>query len=586
MRRFYLLLLLLPFWYACQDEAGLSSEADEGYISLQIGTDVSTNITRATEETYDGKVLRVDILKANGELYKNISSNWNCDEKHELIKLPVGSYYVKARSADFDGKSVAMDKPYYEGQSELIEVGKGAAVTAKLVCTLANVKVTVKFDESFNAFSKATATIGVLNGTDQLNFVKGVTTQSGYFPVKDLYAKIAVVTKSGAGHNQTDTIKNVKAKDHYIFTYKVADSGKGGVTINVDGGVKTYTYEFAVPTTPSNNLEVTPNAWTSFVNLEGKVLSSEKELDLSLMKLQYKLATASDWTDLATTVEGEVCKATITGLTPGTEYHSRMVYNNGEVVGDPCAFTTEVKTQLPNSGFENWYQSGDVWYPNLQGEEFWDTSNPGSTALGASYNVTTKNETIKHGGNASVQLRSRKIVIKFAAASLYTGEFDDIVGMDGAKIKWGQPFTSRPLALHGWLQYAPVVIDNVGKGNDTPPAEANIVKGKTMDMCSVYIALTTDVISINNTDKSTLNWKDKEGVIAYGELPIEDCGSTNGEWKEFNIPFVYRSLTTKPTHIIVVASSSKYGDYFTGGEGSTLYLDDFELIYGDTPQTK
>jgi hypothetical protein len=33
----------------------------------------------------------------------------------------------------------------------------------------------------------------------------------------------------------------------------------------------------------------------------------------------------------------------------------------------------------------------------------------------------------------------------------------------------------------------------------------------------------------------------------------------------------------------VVCSSSKYGDYFTGGDGSIMYLDDFSLIYDDEP---
>lgn len=73
-------------------------------------------------------------------------------------------------------------------------------------------------------------------------------------------------------------------------------------------------------------------------------------------------------------------------------------------------------------------------------------------------------------------------------------------------------------------------------------------------------------------------------VVAYGALPDSECGNT--DWKQFRIDLVYRNLTRKPTHIIIVISSSKYGDYFTGGVGSTLYLDDLELIYGDNPTTK
>ena len=53
-----------------------------------------------------------------------------------------------------------------------------------------------------------------------------------------------------------------------------------------------------------------------------------------------------------------------------------------------------------------------------------------------------------------------------------------------------------------------------------------------------------------------------------------------------NIPLVYRDLTRKPTHILVVFSASKYGDYFHGGKGSLLYVDDFSLVYGDNPTVK
>lgn len=89
---------------------------------------------------------------------------------------------------------------------------------------------------------------------------------------------------------------------------------------------------------------------------------------------------------------------------------------------------------------------------------------------------------------------------------------------------------------------------------------------------------------IDNTNTSTfIDFNGDENIIAYGELPLEQCVSTDGQWKEFNIPLKYKTLMEQPTHIIVVCSSSKYGDYFTGGIGSTMYLDDFSLIYDGTP---
>lgn len=88
---------------------------------------------------------------------------------------------------------------------------------------------------------------------------------------------------------------------------------------------------------------------------------------------------------------------------------------------------------------------------------------------------------------------------------------------------------------------------------------------------------------INNGDESTyIDFANDNNIIAYGELPSGVATSNNG-FTEFNIPLKYKSLTDKPTHIILVCSASKYGDYMTGGEGSTMYLDDFELIYDGEP---
>ena len=47
---------------------------------------------------------------------------------------------------------------------------------------------------------------------------------------------------------------------------------------------------------------------------------------------------------------------------------------------------------------------------------------------------------------------------------------------------------------------------------------------------------------------------------------------------EFTIPIEYRS-DAMPKYISLVASASYLGDYFVGGDGSTMWLDDLELVY-------
>jgi hypothetical protein len=126
------------------------------------------------------------------------------------------------------------------------------------------------------------------------------------------------------------------------------------------------------------------------------------------------------------------------------------------------------------------------------------------------------------------------------------------------------------------MQYAPVPINRVGKNlpDDAPK------KGE-MDQCGMYCALLAEPMVVDNTDMSTFpDWDTDPRVVAYGALPQDENVHSGGQWKEVNIPLVYRDLNRKPTHLLVVFSSSKYGDYFHGGEGRTLYLDDFSFEYG------
>ena len=51
------------------------------------------------------------------------------------------------------------------------------------------------------------------------------------------------------------------------------------------------------------------------------------------------------------------------------------------------------------------------------------------------------------------------------------------------------------------------------------------------------------------------------------------------EYKQFDLKLQYNDLETKPTHVVIVASSSRYGEDFCGGPGSVLYVDQFALSF-------
>ena len=79
------------------------------------------------------------------------------------------------------------------------------------------------------------------------------------------------------------------------------------------------------------------------------------------------------------------------------------------------------------------------------------------------------------------------------------------------------------------------------------------------------------------------DWNNDPRVIAYGAVTQK---TTQTEWTEFTVNFEYHDLTKTPKYLLIVGSAGKYGDYFHGSSTSVLYLDDFELIYGDTPTVK
>lgn len=578
---------------ACQNEDELSN-SNVGYLRLNLGVNTSVT-TRADEAPYNPEQIGIQIVSADGEVVKE-TSNWT-EWEGQQIALATGTYTLKASSAGFDGATSGFDKPYYAGSAE-ITIEKDKEVNQTITCTLANVKVTVNFDQSFiDAFTAANVEIddnADNTGIDPLTFIMGQENPSGYFPVTDLKATVSVTNKDNENFTQNDIIKGVQARDHYILNYKVSEgSGEGNISISVDPSTKEYTYTFYIKTTPDTAPLSAPtaNAWAKLVYLTGQVSSSE--LTPENITFQYREKDAAEWTTVAATQDGEDYKATITSLQPNTTYESRMAYND-EQYSEVTEFTTEDATELYNGNFDNWYQADKTWYAVAQndyndGSAFWDSGNVG-TSTGAAALLGAKNPTspetniIHTNGGKSAKLQSQFVGLgsmgKFAAGNLYTGHFVKTIGMSGAEIQFGSPFTARPNALHGWFQYTSGTVDYYG---DSTPSDALVQDGGT-DMCAIYIALSDadEPYTVNTSEGNFVDYANDPNIIAYGELPITDCVTTS-DWKEFTINLTYRDLTRKPKYIIVVASASKYGDYFTGSTGSLMYLDDFSLVYDDEP---
>lgn len=580
MKRFISISIFIIsiFLFSCQsDEQELSNV---GYLTLSVGQDISTD-TKAPVDGYTGKQIGVQIVNSKNVVVKE-TDNWE-DWKTTPIELQVGTYTIKASSVGFDGSEAAWEAPYYAASQE-VTIAKNKTASVKMTCTLANVKVTVHYEKDLlDAFKSVAATV------NDKPF-PSTETRSCYFPVGKLTAEVTLISKSGTTYSKENNKelsvdRDAKARDHYIFNYKLAESGNGNVTVKVDPTTNKYEYTFTIGKL-EKDCSLSANAWSNFAYFTAADISGTTA-DMAL-KFQYRKKGEEAWTDVAAKPDGKnYITDKITGLTPATTYEYQLVGTTNEttsIIGRVATFTTETNIVLQNGGFEDWHQNDKIWYAASEsdfkgGNYLWDSSNPGGAQIAEKYNVTLQDQTIKYSGNSSANLTSSVAAGIFAAASLYYGRFGDLIGMTGAKIDFGQPFKSRPTALHGFYQYAPMQIDKVGKNQP-----ANTVKKGDMDICSIYIALSKKKYTVDNTNPSTfINFESDENIIAYGELPAADCVNTNGEWKEFTINLKYKNITDKPAYLIIVCSSSKYGDYFTGGKGSCLHLDDFELLYGDTP---
>lgn len=282
--------------------------------------------------------------------------------------------------------------------------------------------------------------------------------------------------------------------------------------------------------------------------------------------VEYKEQSASSWqTASDVTVSGTKFTATLTGLSGSTTYNYRVTVDG--VAGSEQSFTTAGEVALENGGFESWYQEGDIYVPNALGSSFWGTGNPGAASFIG--NLTTPTSDAVSGQAA--KLESKNALIKLGAGNIFTGDFS-LDGTNGI-LHFGQPFTTFPTALRLYYKYTSTTINRIG---DEVGSLENL-RGRP-DSCHIYVALSDKSEPYEIRTRPSVRKvfdKNDANIIAYGEFI---SGNSTSSYQQITIPLEYRANRT-PRYIVIVCSASKYGDYFIGGEGSTLWLDEMELVY-------
>lgn len=380
--------------------------------------------------------------------------------------------------------------------------------------------------------------------------------------------RVVVYVRSGTDLKEISVIRAKLASTAATMTPDLLEGGtfdgSKPFTITTDTYGHKEVWTVYVQTVEEAVTTVSVDAWTCVAWVQGQ---GEAGLDNGF---EYRITGSEAWTKLPesqVTHNGGAFTGCIMHLSPETSYEVRAYSDDN--YGSILSFTTRKELQVPNSDFENWWLDKRVWCPWAEdGEPYWGTGNQGAATVGQSNTVPT--DDTPTGTGRAAKLETKWIVVKLAAGNIFTGTYIRTDGTNGV-LSFGRPFTERPVRVQGMYKYTGAIIDRASN-------EFKNLIGQP-DTCSVWAALIdSDEPYEIRTNPNNRRLFDPDGpeVIAYGQLLNAE---TITSYVPFDFELKYKSTSRVPKYLIICASASKYGDYFTGGAGATMYIDDIKLVY-------
>lgn len=323
--------------------------------------------------------------------------------------------------------------------------------------------------------------------------------------------------------------------------------------------------EWTVDVQPTNQASFIGdvNAWAKKAEVSGSVRAGATPV------IEYREQGSETWktlpSDSVSMSSSTAFTATIGGLKDATTYEWRIVVDGEE--GETSSFQTETIQEIPNLNFDTWTQSGKNWYANgvaSNGDDtgaYWATGNEGITStLAGGYDAITapvSGSDAYKGKAAKLRSITGVTLVGSAAGNLFIGKYKTNMSNPSSSVSFGREFTgARPTKLVGYYKYKPMPITN-----GTKPGNL-----KT-DQCHIYMKL----------------WDAQGNLFGYGEF----VGSEEvDQYTRFEFNINYTDKKAKPATMTIVATSSRYGGDFEGakvvgqvGNGSTLWVDEFEVLY-------
>ena len=171
-------------------------------------------------------------------------------------------------------------------------------------------------------------------------------------------------------------------------------------------------------------------------------------------------------------------------------------------------------------------------------------------------------------------------VPKVTSGSLFLGDFEVDAQKTLRSTRFGVPYSAKPIVVRGYYKYIP---GEVYYRCDDPEKSNEAVKDASLkDECAISAVLyevssyetTEDHDKDERLDGTNIYTSDK--IVA---IDVLESGATDGYVSfELNLEYKQEFDATKLYRFAIICSSSKNGTTFSGAPGSTLYVDDIEVI--------
>lgn len=242
-----LLLLILVTLVSCTKIDGDGSA--EVIVGLQSDKDVvaksgaSENIDLGMDiNQYVVNIYKDDQPYAGWDTYADLPEN-------KKVRLNMGTYLISAYWGE--NRAAAFDSPYYYGEREFTLSKNAEVVPVDLVCSLANVKLDIKFTDLFKDitlrdFVSYQVDIYTDHTSSPLQF-EASETRTAYLREGRIMLRLILTKADGMEYDYGfDYIEGVKAKDSYTVTLDYSHSQQGAFNIKINESTRDFKDEITV----------------------------------------------------------------------------------------------------------------------------------------------------------------------------------------------------------------------------------------------------------------------------------------------------------------------------------------------------